>query len=97
MPARLARLINELIDQNAPPSLTTVLRVAKACQDEIIDLHHLIGKSDLLARPIRPIDEVIREECERAIAVHGGCHAKAARALGVPESTLYRWRKRWTK
>lgn len=93
MPARLATLINELTETNAPPSLTTCLRIAKACQDEIVALHHRIEEH---ARPIRPLDDVVREECERAIEKTGSM-AEAARALGVPESTLYRWRKRWTK
>lgn len=97
MPARLATLINELTEQNAPPSLTTCLRIAKAAQDEIVALHHRLNAIDPATRALvafRPLAEVEREHIEGVVRQVENV-AEAAKILGIGPATLYRRLKRW--
>lgn len=100
MGSRLATLINELSEyaaQNTAPSLTTLLRVAKAAHDEVNALAARIDAVDPVTRAstvIRPLAVVEREACEAAIRQLGNV-ADAAKALEIGPATLYRRLRAW--
>ena len=41
------------------------------------------------------VDDLVRSYVEGVLAYTKGNKSRAARILGVDESTLYRWRQRW--
>ena len=51
--------------------------------------------TDLSTFPIRPLDTMIREHVLGALSVCNGNKQKAAQALGVARSTLYRMLIEW--
>ncbi|MEM0938143.1 MAG: sigma-54 dependent transcriptional regulator [Pseudomonadota bacterium] len=57
--------------------------------------HDLDAPGDLLDLTGKTLAEIERAAIERAIALHDGSVPKAARALGVSPSTLYRKREAW--
>lgn len=97
MAARLAALINELTEQDAPPSLTTCLRIAKACQDDIEEMRCRVDAIDPVTRPhfeIRPLALLEREAIETAMRQLGSVEAAAA-ALQIGPATIYRRLREW--
>ena len=97
MGSRLEALIAELAEQNAPPSLTTCLRIASACRADLWALAERLNAVDPVTRPhveIRPLAVVEREAIERAMRQLGDVEA-AARALEISPATIYRRLREW--
>lgn len=106
MAARLSALLVRLaaLERRREPVSVAVLRDAVMVLDaEFDDLaRHVLVAERVAQEPEgcicgtgnETLESVTRRHCERAIRVYGV--PQAAEVLGVPESTLYRWRKRWS-